>query len=222
MKYPEVRAAVVEAFRILESVGANWAYSGNISVRLPGEGLYLISPSGLWKSRMKPENLVIVDEKGNLVEGAKSPSIELRMHLALYRYRRDINAIVHAHPLYASAFAAARKRIEPILEELVLYLGGPVEVADYAPPGTEELAEKVLEALGDRSAVLLANHGALTCGSSLEEAVAAMVYLERAAMTNVLAMLLGGAHPLPEEVIKLERRIYLERKGSESWKTSKS
>ncbi len=213
VKFPEIRTAVIEAFRLLEERGVNWAYSGNISVRLPEEGLYLISPSGFWKSRMRPEDLVVIDENGNLVEGSRKPSIEYRMHLALYRSRSDINAIVHAHPLYASVFAALRKRVEPLLEELVLYLGGPVEVAEYALPGTEELAQKVLKALGDRNAVLLANHGALTCGSSLEEAVAAMVYLERAAAVSVLATLLGGAHPLPDEAVKLEREIYLAKRG---------
>ncbi len=213
MRYPELRAAVVEAFRVLEERGANWAYSGNISVRLPEEGLYLISPSGVWKSRMRPEDLAIIDEEGNLVEGSRRPSIEYRTHLAIYRARRDVNAVVHAHPLYASVFAAARRRIEPLLEELVMYLGGPVEVAEYAPPGTEELAQNVLKALGDRSAVLLANHGALTCGASLEEAVAAMIYLERAAFVNILSSLVGGGHPLPQEVVELEREIYLARRG---------
>lgn len=220
VRYLEVRAAVTEAFKLLEEKGVNWAYSGNISVRLPEEGLFLISPSGLWKSRMKPEDLVVIDENGNVVEGARKPTIEYRMHLAVYRSRSDVNAIVHGHPLFASVFAAMRKRLEPLLEELVIYLGGPVEVAEYALPGTEELARNVVKALGDRNAVLLANHGALTCGSSLEEALAAMVYLERAAAITVLATLLGGAHPLPEEVVKLEREIFLSRKQHSQRETS--
>jgi L-fuculose-phosphate aldolase len=213
VRYPELRRAVVEAFRFMEERGLNWGYSGNISLRLPEEGLYLISPSGVKKSKIAPEDLVIIDEGGRVVEGSRAPSIEYRMHLAVYRVRRDVNAVVHAHPLYASVFAALRRRIEPVVEELTIYLGGPVEVAEYAPPGTEELAENVVRALGDRSAVILANHGALTCGSSLEEALDALVYLERAALISALSSLLGGAHPLPEEVLELEREIYLARRG---------
>lgn len=213
MRYPELRRAVVEAFRFMEEKGLNWGYSGNISLRLPEEGLYLISPSGVKKSKMAPEDLVVIDESGRVVEGFRAPSIEYRMHLAVYKARRDVNAVIHAHPLYTSVFAALRRRLEPVVEELTIYLGGPVEVAEYAPPGSEELAENVVRALGDRSAVILANHGALTCGSDLEDALDALVYLERAALISVLSGLLGGAHPLPEEVLELEREIYLARRG---------
>jgi len=213
VKYPELRKAVVEAFRFMEERGLNWGYSGNISLRLPEEGLYLISPSGLRKSTTTPEDLVILDESGRVVEGSRAPSIEYRMHLAVYKARRDVNAVVHAHPLYTSVFAALRRPIEPVIEELAMYLGGRIEVAEYAPPGSEELAEKVVKALSDRSAVILANHGALTCGSNLEEALDALMYLERAALISIFSNLLGGAHSLPSEVLELEREIYLAKRG---------
>ena len=100
MKNPELRKAVVEAFRFMEERGLNCGYSGNISLRLPEEGLYLISPSGLRKSTTTPEDLVILDESGRVVEGSRAPSIEYRMHLAVYKARRDVNAVVHAHQLY--------------------------------------------------------------------------------------------------------------------------
>ncbi len=211
MRYWELRRAVVEAFRFMEERGLNWGHSGNVSVRLPG-GLYLISPSGLRKSRMGPEDLVVIDGEGRVVEGSRPPSSEYRLHLAVYRARGDVNAVIHAHPLYASVLAALRKPILPIVEEVTVYLGGPVEVAAYAPPGSGELAENAVRALGDRCAVLLANHGALTCGSDLEEALDALVYLERAAFVYFHASLLGGAQPVPPEALELERRMYLARR----------
>ncbi|MEM4501476.1 MAG: class II aldolase/adducin family protein, partial [Thermofilaceae archaeon] len=139
MKYRELREKVIEAFRFMESAGLNWGYSGNISVRLPEEGLYLMTPSGLRKAQMRPEDLVVVDEQGNLVEGGRAPTSEYLMHLAVYRARSDVKAVVHAHPVYASVLAALRRRLEPVLDEITVYLGGAVEVADYGPPGSEEL-----------------------------------------------------------------------------------
>jgi len=211
VRYRELREEVVGAFRFLEEAGLNWGYSGNISVRLPEGDLYLMTPSGLKKSRLRPEDLVVIDGSGRVVEGHLPPSTEYRMHLAVYEAREDVNAVVHAHPIYASALAAARLRLEPVLDELTVYLGGAVEVAEYAPPGSEELARNVVRALGDRYAVLLANHGALTCGRSLEEAVDALVYLERAAKVYVLTLLLGGPKPIPPEALELERRMFLMR-----------
>ena len=212
MRHVELRKAVVEAFRFMEDRGLNWGHSGNISVRLPEEGLYLISPSGVKKSKMKPEDLVIIDEKGNVVEGSGKPSSEYRMHLAVYKARRDVNAVIHAHPLYSSVLAARGQPILPIIEEVTVYLGGPIEVAAYAPPGSNELAENAVKALGDKCGVILAKHGVLTCGSDLEEAMDALVYLERAAFVSLYASLLGGAHPVPPEVVELERRMYQERR----------
>ncbi|MEM1668108.1 MAG: class II aldolase/adducin family protein, partial [Thermofilaceae archaeon] len=213
VKYRELREKVIEAFRFMESAGLNWGYSGNISVRLPEEGLYLMTPSGLRKAQMRPEDLVVVDEQGNLVEGGRAPTSEYLMHLAVYRARSDVKAVVHAHPVYASVLAALRRRLEPVLDEITVYLGGAVEVADYGPPGSEELARNVVRALGDRCAVILANHGVLTCGKDLDEALDALVYLERAAKVYVITLLLGTPHPLPAEVLEFEKQLYLLRRG---------
>lgn len=216
VRFLEVRKNVIEAFKFMESAGLNWGYSGNISVRLPEEGLYLVTPSGLKKSRMKPEDLVIVDEKGDVVEGERAPTSEYLMHLAVYRARSDVGAVVHAHPIYASILAAVRKRLEPVLDEVAVYLGGPVEVAEYAAPGSEELAQNVVRALGDKCAAMLANHGVLTCGRDLEEALDALVYLERAAQVYVFTLLLGGPRPLPPEALEFERQLYFLRRDQYS------
>lgn len=206
-----MRREVADAFRRLEELGLNWGYSGNISVRA-GQGVYVVSPSGVLKSKLRPEDVLVVREDGSVVDGRGKPSVEFKTHLAVYRARRDVNAVVHAHPVYSGVLAALRVGLKPVLEELVLYLGGPIEVAEYAPPGTEELARNVVKALGDRCAVLMANHGALACGSTLEEAIANLGYLERAAKVAVYSRILGTPFELPEETVELERRLYLERR----------
>lgn len=213
MKYRDIREKVIEAFGFMESTGLNWGYSGNISVRLPEKGLYLMTPSGLRKSQMKPEDLVVVDEQGNVVEGERAPTSEYLMHLAVYKARSDVGSVVHAHPIHASVLAAHRRRLEPVLDEITVYLGGAVEVADYGPPGSEELARNVVQALENRCAVILANHGVLTCGRDLDEALDALVYLERAAKVYVLALLLGTPHSLPPEVLEFEKQLYLLKRG---------
>ncbi|MCS7104092.1 MAG: class II aldolase/adducin family protein [Thermofilaceae archaeon] len=213
MKHLELRERVVEACKFIEEKGLNWGFSGNISVRLPENGLYLMTPSGLRKSGLRQEDLVVVDELGNVIEGERPPTSEYLMHLTVYKARPDVGAVVHAHPLYVSVLAALRRRLEPLLDEIIVYLGGEVEVAEYALPGSEELARNVVKALGDRCAVILANHGALTCGSDLDEALDALVYLERAAMVSVLCSLMGRPNLLPPEALEIERQLYLLRRG---------
>ncbi len=205
-----LRRKIVEAFRYLESIGVNFGYSGNISARLSEEEI-LVSPSGVRKSELKPEELIVVDLSGRVVRGSGKPSVELPTHLAIYKARRDVNAIVHVHPVYASVFAVLRESIPPVLEETVIYIGGEIRVADYAPTGTAELGERVVEALGDRSAVILANHGVIAVGRSIDEAVDIAVYVERAAKIYLLARLAGTPHYLPDAAYKAEREIYLQR-----------
>ncbi|MEZ0346374.1 MAG: class II aldolase/adducin family protein [Infirmifilum sp.] len=212
MLFEEMRRQIVEAFRFLEEKGLNYGYSGNISLRAPQEGLFLISPSGARKSRLRPEDILVIDSNLNVVEGEGRPSVETRTHLAVYRARKDVKAVVHAHSPYASVLAALRRSLPPILEETVIYLGGEVKVAEYAVTGSEELAENVVRALGERNAVILANHGALACGSSLDEALDSLVYLERAAKTYILASLLGEPVQLPREAYELELQMFRSRR----------
>ena len=119
--------------------------------------------------------------------------------------------VVHARPIYAGIIAAKRVDIEPVLEELIYYVGGTIKMASYAPSGTGELARNAVEALGDEKAVILANHGVVACGASLEEALAVLGCVERAAKVSVYAMLLEGVHPLPKEAETLERELYVQK-----------
>jgi L-fuculose-phosphate aldolase len=202
-----LRERVAWALRYMEEKGLNYGYSGNVSARA-GPGAYLITPGGVRKAEVKPEDLLLVDGEGRVIEGTGKPSVELPLHLAIYKARPDVGAIIHAHPIYATVLSVLRLDLEPIVEELALYVGGGVRVADYAPSGTEKLAENALKALGDRNAAILANHGVLACGSDVDEALKVLESVERAAQIYLLARLAGEPTKLPKEVVEHEVALF--------------
>lgn len=161
--------------------------SGNISLRISGTDQIAITPSGIDYSCLSADEVIILDLEGKKLKGDCAPSMEHPMHRAIYAARPDVHAIVHTHSTYASALAVLRFPIPKIIDELVFQLGGQVEVADYAVPGSHELADNVVKALGPRNAVLLANHGGLAVGSTLEKAYQNALLLERAAHIYLLA-----------------------------------
>ncbi|MDW8034204.1 MAG: class II aldolase/adducin family protein [Nitrososphaerota archaeon] len=211
MLFPELRTKIAKVFKLLNKTNLTFGFSGNISVRAPEEDLFIITPSGLKKDRLNPEDMVVININGNMIEGFRKPSVETPMHLAIYKNRSDVKAIVHAHPVYSAVFAVTGFDITPITEEMILYTGGEVKVAKYALFGTEELARNVLEALGNRKAVLLRNHGIVTCGKNLDEAIDILFCVEREAKIIILSKLLGEPKPLPKDTIDLEKSLYEEQ-----------
>ncbi|MEM4101385.1 MAG: class II aldolase/adducin family protein [Desulfurococcaceae archaeon] len=212
--YEELKVKIVEVMKFLEEKGLNYGKSGNASVLVRSKGHVVITPSGLDKSKLKPEDVVVTDLEGRVIEGFHRPSSELPLHLAIYREYKRFNAVIHAHTIYSTVLSVIRNPLPPILEELVLYTGGDVRVAEYAPSGTWTLAENVVKALKDRSAVMLANHGLVACGRTLEEALEVLVLVERAAQIYVLSRMLGSVSPLPPSSIEFQKRIYTERVSS--------
>jgi L-fuculose-phosphate aldolase len=199
------RAAIVEAGLRLHEKGLVTATEGNISVRVR-DG-YLVTASGVSKGRMTPEHVVFIDHEGRQVEGGPAVSSETRMHAAIYARRPDVQAVIHAHPPTATAFAVARVRLDaPILAESVLVLGA-VPLIPYATPGTEELASAVAGGLLECHAALLANHGAVTVGQTLAQAHHRMETLEHVARVAFMARLLGGAVEL--SLLDVERLMGL-------------
>jgi len=205
----EMRQAVVDTGRQMIQRGLVAGTWGNISVRSSGGEQIAITPSGRPYDQLTFEDIVVVDPAGQVLSGQR-PSSELALHLAIYRARTDVRAIVHTHSLYATACAVAGKAIPASLEEMVQAVGGAVQVATYALPGTLELANHAVAALSDRSAVLLANHGVAACGPSLAEALLVAELVEKAAHIHVVAEQLGGARELSDEDVALMRRFYLE------------
>lgn len=188
-------------------VAGTW---GNVSVRADQAGIFAITPSGRPYTELSPADIVLIDHKGRIVEG-ENPSSELPLHLSIYQARPDVNAIVHTHSLYATACAVAGSAIPPCLEEFVQAVGGEVSVSRYALPGTPELAAAAVEALADRSAVLLANHGVVACGPSLKESLLVAQLVEKAAHIHVIARSLGGGKCLSESDVQLMRKFYWEK-----------
>ena len=205
----EIKQAVIDAGRQMIERGLVAGTWGKISCRGESDNRVVITPSGRPYPELQTADLVVVDLAGNILEGAR-PSSELPLHLAIYQAHNEIQAVVHTHSIYATACAVAGETIPPSLEEMVQVVGGGVAVAEYALPGTAELAQNAVRALGDKTAVLLANHGAVACGPSLTEALLVAELVEKAAQIHAIAGQLGGARRLSEEDIHRMRRFYVE------------
>lgn len=182
---------------------------GNISVRI-SENLFAVTPSGRNYRTLLLEDIVIVNQGGEIIEGRLKPSSEMPLHLAIYAARPDVGGIVHTHSVFASACAVSRQPIPPIIEDLAQLAGGEISVAPYALPGTEALAVNAVQALENKFAVLLANHGVVACGITLSEAMTAAELVEKAAQIFSWANLLGGAVPLSAEDVAGMHSFYLE------------
>ncbi len=213
LKHQMARKEIIDAcITILESslVIGTW---GNISVRIPGEGLVAITPSGVDYNRLIPENIPILDMEGNLIDGNMKPSSELPLHLEIYKSRPDINAIVHTHSVHCTAMAIARKPIPASSEDLVQIVGGNVRVSEYKLPGSKDLGEAVVEAMKDRQAVVMANHGLLAAADSLKETLKIAFICEKSAQATLMAANIGGSIELSDEDCKFMRDYYLNRYG---------
>jgi len=174
--------------------------SGDLSYRDPKTGLIYIDPRPSeeleiknWKD-ITSKDIVVIDIDGKILnpEINRYPTVEWPMHLAIYRARPDINAIVHSHALYSSVFAICKENIPTYLAEQELYVGGDVVCAEYASVGSQQLADNILEALGNRKAALMQNHGAIYIGDTLEDAFIVAEYTEKGAQTLILARAMGG------------------------------
>jgi L-fuculose-phosphate aldolase len=198
------RLEIIRFGRQLHEQGFVAATDGNLSVRL-GEDRLLVTPTGMSKGAMRTPDMVVVDLEGNRLAGKRHVSSEIGMHLLIYRLRPEVQGIVHAHPPTATGFAASGFDLtRPLVCELVVGLG-KIPLARYGTPGTPELAEALAPLIPDHDAILMANHGVVTCGPSLENAFMKMETVEHFAKITLVARLLGHEQPLGEkEVEKLE------------------
>ena len=210
----EQRQHLTEATREMYRRGLVGAYSGNTSLRLTGAGddsLLLVTPTHHPYYRLQPDELVVVNLDGEPVSPAPMPpSSETRLHLEIYRRRPDVQAVAHTHSIYASVAAVIGRDIPPLIDEMLMSIGGPIKVSKYAFPGTQELAEQAYAALGDRNAALLRNHGAVGVGPDIWEALEVCDLVERLAKIFVLARNFGprAASSLPEDAITTEMQMF--------------
>jgi L-fuculose-phosphate aldolase len=206
----QIRADIVEAGRRLYARSYIASNDGNISARLD-ERRVIATPKGVSKGFMTPDMMVIVDYDGRKVAGERDPSTELPMHLEIYRNRPDANAVVHAHPPVATGFAVAGIPLtRAVLAEVITTLGS-IPIAAYGTPSTSELPEAVRKYIKAHDGMLLANHGAVTCGKDVMAAYYKMETIEHFATISLVARMLGREHLISrEEVERLQglRGVY--------------
>lgn len=208
--YPTARAEICEVGRRMWQRGLVAANDGNISVRLD-DGTILCTPTGISKGAMSPSDLIRVGLDGAVVEGGASggPSSELPMHLRCYQVDPSVHAVVHAHSVYATAFAI---RGEPLIAnsmpEAVVLLGD-VPVAPYAVPSTDEVPNSIEPLIMHHRAALLEHHGALTWSQTLEQAYLNMERVEQVASITAAARGLGGERPLSPSRLKTLRELFV-------------
>lgn len=187
--------------------------AGNLSARLP-DGNVVLTPSSLDYEVMTLDDLVVCDLGGDVLEGERAPTTEKALHLACLRRYDDIGAVIHSHALYCSMFAVTRQPIPCVVEEFEIYVGGEVPVAEYRLTGSDELAEEVSRHLGDRGAVLMANHGLLTVGRDPRDAMKVAALVERTARIIWGARLLGDLVPLPADTRQRFAPVYRLMRGT--------
>ena len=202
----EIRKQIIEHCLLMNRYGLNQGVAGNISVRL-GNSL-LITPTSIPYDELVPEDVAVMSLNGDYGswEGPKAPSSEWRFHVDIMISRPDVGAIVHAHPVYCTSLAIARKEITACHYMIAAFGGNNVRCADYATYGTKELSIAALKALRDRSACLLANHGAIATGWDLPNAMWRTVELETIARQYFNALQIGGPVVLSDELVE-ETRI---------------
>ena len=194
------RRDLVRFSRWLYRKGFTPGTSGNLSVRLD-DGSILATPTGCSKNLLRVDDMVTVDLDGQQISGTRKVTSEIGMHLAVYRARRDIKAVVHAHPPIATGFACAGRALdEPLCAEAIMTLG-PVPLAPYATTGTDALPESLAHLIPGHSAILMANHGAVTYGDGLLDAFLKMETVEHFANICLVAHQLGSARPLQQLAI---------------------
>ena len=171
--------------------------SGNVSVRDPQSGYVVIKPSGVKFEDLVPDQMVVVDLDGNIIDGELNPSSDTASHLYIYRYMPEVNGVVHTHSNYATAFAAMGKPIPAVLTAIADEFGGPVPCGGFALIGGEQIGRVVVESIGHSPACLLKNHGVFTVGPSGEVAIKAAVMVEDVAKTVWIALQMGTPEEIP-------------------------
>ena len=197
----QLRAEIVEAGRRMYARGYVASNDGNISARID-ETRLITTPKSVSKGFMTPDMMVIVDNDGRKIAGDRDASSELPMHLEIYRNRPDVNAVVHAHPPTATGFAVAGIPLtRAVLAEVITTLGS-IPIAEYGTPSTAELPDAVRKYIKAHDGMLLANHGAVTCGPSVMAAYYKMETIEHFARISLVARLLGREHLISREEVE--------------------
>ena len=196
----KIAESIVEVGKLMYQKSWVAANDGNISVRLDADRI-ICTPTGVSKGMMRPEDMLVVDLDGRKLEGERDCTTEIQMHCTIYKMRADVNSVVHAHPPVSTGFAVAGRALNlAILPEAVVTLG-TVPLADYGLPGTPELSNQLVPFIPNHDALLMANHGVVCYGESLEKAFFRLETVEHLARISLVAELLGGPRLLPRKEV---------------------
>lgn len=195
-----IKEEIVAVAKRLYERNLNSSYGGNFSIR--DEDFIYITPSGVPKDLLEYSDILVIDFKGTVLEGEGKPSSEILFHILTYKKKQETNAIIHAHPPYATGASIAQIEIEDNIHEESAIVIGSVPVLPYEVTSSLSLAEEVSENLKNRAAVLLSNHGAVTVGENMEQAYRRMEELESLCKMIFVAKILGGIKPIPPDKLK--------------------
>ncbi|CAA7600896.1 Class II Aldolase and Adducin N-terminal domain protein [Acididesulfobacillus acetoxydans] len=189
---------------------------GNVSARDPETNYVALTPSGMDYNTLQPEDIVILDLSGHVVDGHRKPTTETPMHMVAYQRRSDVNVVVHTHSVYATALSVADEKLPIVVTEMANVVGGEVLVAPYTTPGTVELGNTALNVMNDHMAVLLKNHGVLAVGDTMNTALNVALIVEETAKIFCISKSLGRCDLVPEAAISGLREAFLKYYGSSS------
>lgn len=187
--YQQAKTQIVQTARYLTQKGFLSATGGNLSVRIAEENALAITPSDFDYLKMEPDDICVLDMELKSLEGRHKPSVESAMHAAIYQVRPDVHAIIHTHQVYPSTLAIINAPIPALFDEQVRFLGRSVDIISYAPSGTGMLKNKIAKNIGNHhNAYMMANHGALVFGDTMERAVHNVEVLEKCALAYLLSL----------------------------------
>lgn len=196
-----ITSRLVEICHKVYEKGFVAGYDGNLSIRASENSIF-ITPSAKCKGEIKESDLIEIDFNCSVLGGDGKPSTESKIHLLAYKERSDINAVIHCHPIYATAFASAGESFEkPIFPEIIL-LYGKIPLCKYGTPSTQELPDSLLPHIQQAKLMLLENHGAISLGKSIDDAYYNMEKLEHMAHTLFVSRMLGGERQLTKEDVE--------------------
>jgi L-ribulose-5-phosphate 4-epimerase len=210
-KWQREKNLVLETAQKMLEKGLVTGTAGNVSLRLPpeeGRPLLAITPSSRYYDSLGIDDIQIIDFEAQTIEGNLPPSIETALHIGIYQARKNVNAVIHTHSVFASAIAVAGLDIPAILDDQVAFLGGEIRLAKHALAGSQKQVMNTVAALEDRSAVLLPNHGAVGTGRTMRQAFIACELIEKTARIYLLAMSTGKVNLMPAEVLEVEKSLY--------------
>ncbi|MBD3689688.1 class II aldolase/adducin family protein [Nanchangia anserum] len=210
----QMRKEVCEGNLALARHGLVAWTGGNLSAIDRDRGVIVIKPSGMLYDDMTPEDMVVVDFDGKVVEGEHGPSSDTLSHLQIYAGREDVGAVVHTHSTYATAFAAVGREIPCCLTAIADEFGGPIPCGGYARIGSDEIGKELLASIGHSPAILMKQHGVFTIGATITKALQAAVMVEDVAKTVAVAHTLGTITDLPADEIAANYDRYTHRYGT--------